>query len=135
MEECKGCSKIANELELLNNDIEMLQKDYKEKIKEFDNYKGDLGIKLVKIDNKLDHLSNELIDHMNQELEASKKTAIHIENVSKFMTEISTDRKYLILFVAGIIGIIVWFYTQQYLPQMQHMNELLLKIASKGDLE
>lgn len=138
MEHCAGCESLAKELTRLVDDLEELQDDYRVKVKEFDEHKGDLSIKLVKIDHKLDQLADEFIDHMNAEMEYNKKISEHIKEVSVFMATITTDRKWFVVIGAALIGVFVWFYTQQYLPQIQHMNEqnqrtneILMKISEK----
>lgn len=125
MEECHGCKTLTSQIERLADDIEELQMEYKGKVKEFDSHKGDINIKLVGIEHKLDTLSSKLINHMTEEMETQKKTAVFIESASKFITEMSADRKYIMLILAGISGAIIWFYTQQYLPQMIKITEAL----------
>ncbi|MCI4437052.1 MAG: hypothetical protein JHC33_09625 [Ignisphaera sp.] len=139
MEHCAGCQNLSKEVVRLSEDIEALQDDYHSKSTEFDLHRRDLAVSLTHFEHKLDNLSRELVSHMDDEMEYNRNINAnmqsfrdHITTVNAFIATMNNDRKWFALIGVALIGVVVWFYTQQYLPTITGINASLLEIAKQG---
>lgn len=125
---CEGCREVTLEVRNLEDQGNARHEEYLRKVGE---YEVDKAVSIINTSyiketikstmESVENLSKALLGHMEDEMEMHKTT-------SAFISESKVERRWVSLIGASIIGVMVWFYTTQYLPSTQETHEGLKAI-------